>query len=105
MFNMWKFILNKENSRKSLIFCFQLNKTAAESYRLLREVHGEHAQSQDAYEQYFQYFKGGDFDTRREGRRVTWKTAKKFEDVELQAWLDENESQTQKQLAEQLGVS
>ena len=33
------------------------------------------------------------------------KSPKKFEDVELQGLLDENDSQTQKQLAEQLGVS
>ena len=32
-------------------------------------------------------------------------TAKKFEDVELQALLDEDDSQAQKQMAEQLGVS
>ena len=32
-------------------------------------------------------------------------SSKKFEDVELQTLLDEDDSQTQKQLAEQLGVS
>ena len=53
----------------------------------------------------FKSFKSGDFDTRQEGRRGTWKTVKKFEDVELQASLDEDDSQTQKQLVEQLGVS
>ena len=34
----------------------------------------------------------------------TWKTTKKFEGVDLQALLNEGDSQTQKQLAEQLGV-
>ena len=38
-------------------------------------------------------------------RQETRKTTNKFEDVELQATLDEDDSQTQKQLAEQLGVS
>ena len=33
------------------------------------------------------------------------KTTKRFEDVELQASLDEDDSQTRTQLAEQLGVS
>ena len=33
------------------------------------------------------------------------KPPKKYEDVELQALLDEDDSQTQKQLAEQLSVS
>ena len=44
-------------------------------------------------------------DTRQEGRQGTWKTAKKFEEEELQALLDEDDSQKQKQLSEQLGVS
>jgi len=33
------------------------------------------------------------------------KAPKKYEDVELQALLDEDDSQTQKQLAEQLSIS
>ena len=33
------------------------------------------------------------------------KPPEKFKDVELQAWLDEDDSQTQKQLVEQSGVS
>ena len=85
--------------------CFYLNKTAAESYRLLLEVYGEHAPSQDTCEQRFRRFKSGDFDTRQEGRQETRKTAKKFEYVELQAWLEEDDSQTQRKFAEQLGVS
>ena len=44
-------------------------------------------------------------DTTQDGRKATWKTAKKFEDVELQGLLDEHDSQIQKQLAEKLGVS
>ena len=38
-------------------------------------------------------------------RQGTWKPPKKFEAVELQALLDEDVSQTQKQLAEQLVIS
>ena len=45
-------------------------------------------------ERRFQRFKSGDFDTRQVGRQGTWKTAKKFEDVELQALLDEDDSKT-----------
>ena len=43
--------------------------------------------------------------TRKEGTQGTWKTFKKFEDVEFQALLYEDDSQTQKQLAKQLDVS
>ena len=53
---------------------------------------------------YTQEYKSGDFDTRQKGKRETRKTAKKFEDVESWASLDEDDSQTRKQLAEQLGV-
>ena len=37
--NMSKFIPNKEHSRAAIIFCFHSKKTAAESYRLLREAY------------------------------------------------------------------
>ena len=59
---MSKFVPNKEHSRIALIFCFHLKKTAAESYRLLREAYGEHDPSQDICERWFRRFKSGDFD-------------------------------------------
>ncbi|EGI58127.1 Mariner Mos1 transposase [Acromyrmex echinatior] len=59
---MSKFVPNKEHSRTVLIFCFHLKKTAAESYRLLREAYGEHDPSQDICERWFRRFKSGDFD-------------------------------------------
>ena len=43
-------------------------------------------------ERWFWLFKSDDFDTRQERRQGTWKTAKNFEDVELQASLDEDDS-------------
>ena len=46
-------------------------------------------------------FKIGDFDV---ADKEHGKPPKKYEDVELQALLDEDDSQTQKQLAEQLSV-
>jgi len=77
-----------------------LKKTAAESYWLLGEVYGEHAPSQKTYERWFQRFKIGDFDV---ADKEHGKPSKKYEDVELQVLLDD--SQTQKQLAEQLSVN
>ena len=50
VFSVSKFIPNKGQSRIALIFCFHLKKTAAESYRLLREAYGEHAPLQDTCE-------------------------------------------------------
>ena len=97
---MTKFVPNKEHSRAALIFCFHLKETAAESYRLLGEAYGEHAPSQKTYERWFQRFKIRDFDV---ANKEHGKPPKKYEDVELQALLDEDDSQ--KQLAEQLSVS
>ena len=76
-----------------------MKKTAAESYRLLGEAY-EHAPSQKTCERWFQRFKIGDFDV---ADKKYEKLPKKYEDVELQALLDEDDSQ--KQLAEQLSIS
>ena len=53
-------------------------------------------------ERWFQRFKIGDFDV---ADKEHGKPPKKYEGVELQALLDEDDLQTQKQLAEQLSVS
>ena len=57
VFNVTKFVPNKEHSQTALTFCFHLKKTAAESYRLLGEAYGEHRKKRvnDG-------FKIGDFD-------------------------------------------
>ena len=52
--------------------------------------------------EWFKKCKSGDFDVRNEERG---KLPKKFEDSELQALLDEDDAQTQQQLADQLNVT
>ena len=52
--------------------------------------------------EWFKKFKSGDFDVRNEEHE---KPLKKFEDNELQALLDEDDAQTQQQLADQLNVT
>ena len=71
-----------------------MKKTAAESYRLLREAYGEHAPSKDICERWFRGFKNGNFKV-ADKEMNNEKPPKKFEDVELQALLDEDDSQTQ----------
>jgi len=83
-----------------MIFCYHLKKTAAESQRMLVEAYGVLGKSQ-CFE-WFKKFKSGDFDVRNEERE---KPPKKFEDSELQALLDEDDAQTQQQLADQLNVT
>jgi len=70
-----------------------LKKTATKSYRLLGEAYNEHPKN----EWWFQRFKIGDFDV---ADKEHGKPLKKYKDVKLQALLDEDDSQTQKQLAE-----
>ncbi|UYV71485.1 SETMAR [Cordylochernes scorpioides] len=80
----------------------KLPESAADGHRLLCEAYGEHALSIKSCEYWFRRFKSGDFDTRdkeRGGRPI------KFEDAELEAFLDEDSSQTQEELAETLGVT
>ena len=84
---MTKFVPNKEHLRTALIFCFHLKKTT-ESYRLLGEAYGEHRKKRvnDG-------FKIGDFDVADKENRL-----KRIEDVELQALLNKDDSQTQKHM-------
>jgi len=102
---MMKFVPNKKYSRTALIFCFHLKKTAVESYRLFGEVYDEHVPSQKTCERWFQRFKIGDFDV---ADKEHGKPLKKYEDVELQALLDEDDKHKNNfnnLLAEQLRVS
>ena len=73
---------NSRNLREVLIFCFHLKKTASEAHRMLSSIYGEAALSERTCLQWFQRFKGGDFDLedRHDGGKE-----KIFEDSELKA--------------------
>jgi len=66
---------------------------------MLVEAYGDHALGKSQCYEWFKRFKSGNFDEER-GR-----PPKKFEDHELQALLDEYDTQTQQQLADQLNVT
>ena len=79
-----------------------MKKSAAEAHRLLVETYDEAALSERSYRDWFQNFKNGKFDIEdkeRSGR------AKMYEDAELEALLDQDSCQTQKELARTLGVT
>ena len=99
---MSNFVPQNSDLRSALIFCYHLKKTAAESHRMLVEAYGNHALGKSQCFEWFKKFKSGDFDVRNEERG---RPAKKFEDSELQELLDEDDTQTQQQLAEQLNVA
>jgi len=88
--------------RTALIFCYHLKKIAAESHRMPVETYGEHALGKSQCFEWFKKFKSGDFDVRNEERG---KPPKKFKDSQLQALLNEDDAQTQQQLADQLNVT
>lgn len=56
------FVPKKGHLREVLIHYFLLKKSAAESYRILQGVYGEHCLSQNTCERWFNRFKIGDFD-------------------------------------------
>lgn len=99
---MSEFVPKKEHLREVLLHYFLLKKSAAESYRILQGVYGEHCLSQNTCERWFNRFKVGDFDVSDKERPGQ---PKKFQDSELEELLDEDPCQTQKQLAERLQVT
>jgi len=98
---MTKFVSNKERSRTALIFCFHLKKIAAESYDYLEKLMVNMLHRKKHVNDGFSVSKLeiSMLQTRNTENRP------KSEDVELQALLDKDDSQTQKQLAEQLSIS
>jgi len=87
--------------REALLFCFNLKKSAAELHRMLVKAYGDNALSETTCRDWFRRFNDDNFDLsdkKRENR------PKKVEDCQLQALLDEDDTQSQKMLVEQLGV-
>jgi len=99
---MLSFEPNKRYLRELLIYFFNLKKSAAEAHRMLVEAYG--ALSERSCREWFQKFKNGEFDEDKEGSG----RPKVYEDIEyaeLEALLDEDSCQTQKELALTLGVT
>ncbi|UYV84186.1 hypothetical protein LAZ67_X001468 [Cordylochernes scorpioides] len=88
--------------REVLLFAFNWKKSATEAYRMLEEVHGDHALSKSQCYRWFKKFQSGDFKLDNEPHG---KPHQKLEDAELQALLDDDSTQTQEKLAKQLQVS
>ena len=71
-----------------------MKKSAAEAHRMLSNTYGEAAISERTCRECFQRFKNGDFDENlHSGGRE-----KVFEDAELEALLDQDSCQNQKEL-------
>lgn len=92
----------KEHLREVLLFMFKWKKSATEAHTIIAEVHGEDVMSIRRCQEWFKQFKEGDINLNNKDRG---KPPKQFEDTELQALLDEDDTQTQKKLAEALNVT
>lgn len=88
--------------RHVLIFLYLQKKKAAESYRIILDTYGDKTISQKTCERWFDRFKNGNFNVKDNDHPGQ---PKKFEDAVLQALLDEDDRQTQKQLADALNIS
>ena len=84
---------------RSLLHYFISKKTAAENHLILAKVNDEVALSETMCRDWFRRFKSGNFDFSNKDRE---KPPKKFKDAELQELLDEDSTQTLKQLAKAL---
>jgi len=97
---MSNFVLTKQ--REVLTFCFNWKKSAAEAHpsRMLVEVYG------GILLQLINHV-GNDFDVSRmeiSALKPRSGQPKKFEDKELEALLEEDQSQTQEEFAKSLGI-
>lgn len=99
---MSTFVPENDDLRQALIFCFHLKKSAAESHQMLIEAYGDHALSEATCKRWFQRFRNNDFDVRNKERG---RPPKKFEDAELQALLDEDDTLSEKQMGIMLNVA
>jgi len=87
--------------RFSRHFAFHLKKNAAEAIAMISAAYGENAVSHTTCKRWYQKFRQGDFSLEDESHAGC---PQKIEMDELQAVLDINSAQTEKELAEQLGV-
>ncbi|GFU86690.1 mariner Mos1 transposase [Trichonephila clavipes] len=92
---MSKFMPSGHGLRTALIFCNHLKKNTAESHQMLVEAYSGNALNRAQCYRWFEKLQNDDFDVRNEERG---RPAKKFEDAELQALLDESDGQTRKNI-------
>jgi len=99
---MPSFLPNIEHMREVLLFCFNLKKSFAKSHYMLLKIYGDRALSETTCRDWFRQFKDRNFDLsdKKRGNRP-----RKVKDHQLQALVNEDDTQSQKMLAKQLGVT
>jgi len=94
--------ITKEHVRFSIHFAFHLKRNAAEATAMISVAYGENVVSYTTCKRWYQKFRQGDFNLEDEPRAGR---PQEMETDELRALLDINTAQTEKKLAEQLGVT
>ena len=79
--------------REALLFCFNLKKSATESHRMLVEAYDDNALLETTCRDWFRQFNDDNFDL-SDKKRENW--PRKVENCQLQALLDEDDTQSQK---------
>lgn len=94
--------IEKIHIRHCMLHYFHRHKTAAETVRVICETYGESSVSDDVCQYWFKRFKSGDID-------LSYKSPsgrpQKVENDDLQALLDEDSAQTQRELSDKLGIT
>ena len=84
-----------------MLFCLHLKKSATGCHRLLVEAYGNHTLTVQIVENCFRRFKSGDFNLKdKEGPGQP----KKFEDPELEAFLDQDPCVTLSMMSDKFNV-
>jgi len=91
----------KEHIRFSIHFAFHLKKNAVEATVMIYAGYGKNAVSHSTYKRWYQKFRQGDFSLEEPRAGLL----QKIETDELQALLDINSAQTEKEFAELLGIT
>jgi len=94
--------ITKEHIRFSIHFALHLKKNATEATAMICAVHGENAISHTICKRWYQEFRQEDFNLEDEPRAGR---PQKIETDKLQALLDINSAQIEKELAEQFGIT
>jgi len=94
--------ISKEHIRFSIHFAFPLKKNTAEASAMICAAYEENAVSHTTYKKWYQKFRRGDFSLEDEPRAGR---PQKIETDEAKALLIINSAYTEKELAEQLGVT
>ena len=91
---MSSFEPNKRHLRELLIYFFNVKKSAAEAHRFLLETYGEAALNKKSCREWFLKFKNCEFDIEDKERNGRPKV---YEDAKLEAVLNQDSYQTQKE--------